>query len=95
MTDSLDEALRGCDAVMLHAESLAQAFFDLKTGVAGEMLQKFSNYRMKLAIIGDFTVYKSRSLRDFIRESNGGKTVFFVDSVERALAKLSAAAEIP
>ena len=33
---------------------------------------------MKLAIIGDFSGYTSKPLRDFIYESNNGNQVFFV-----------------
>ena len=54
------------------------------------MLQKFSNYRTRFAIIGDFTNVQSRSLQDFIRESNDGRTVCFVGSLEEALLRLSA-----
>lgn len=79
----------GCSGMILYAESVGEAFFDLKTGIAGEMLQKFSNYKMRLAIIGDFEKVQSRSLQDFIRESNAGKTVCFVNSLEQAV-KLSA-----
>ena len=53
-------------SMILHAINLPSEFFDLKSGFAGEILQKFSNYRMKLAIIGDFSEIKSKSLRDFI-----------------------------
>jgi pimeloyl-ACP methyl ester carboxylesterase len=75
----------GCIGLAIHAESLGAAFFDLKTGIAGEMLQKFSNYRTRLAIVGDFENVQSRSLRDFIRESNRGSTVRFTGSLESAL----------
>ncbi|MFZ2340826.1 MAG: DUF4180 domain-containing protein [Bacteroidales bacterium] len=64
-------------------------FFDLKTKIAGDILQKFSNYRMKLAIIGDFSAIKSKSLRDFIRESNNAGTINFVGSMEEAMVKLN------
>jgi pimeloyl-ACP methyl ester carboxylesterase len=79
----------GAGALAAYAESLGEEFFDLKTGVAGEMLQKFSNYRMRFAIIGDFSNVQSRSLRDFIRESNGGSTVCFVGSLDDALSRLA------
>ena len=85
----------GCSSMTVYAESLGEGFFDLKTGIAGELLQKFSNYRMRVAIIGDFSKYESRSLQDFIRESNKGKTVCFVDSLERALEKLAGETKIP
>ena len=79
----------GCSSMATYAESLGATFFDLKTKIAGEMLQKFSNYRMRLAIIGDFSNVSSRSLNDFIWESNNGDTVCFVDSLERALDRLT------
>ena len=71
-----------CASLIIYKESLNDDFFDLKTGFAGEVLQKFSNYKMKLAIIGDFSLYRSRSLNDFINESNRGNTIFFVSSLE-------------
>jgi hypothetical protein len=74
--------------MIIHKESLPQEFFDLKSGIAGEILQKFSNYRMKLAIVGDFSEIKSKSLRDFIRESNERKIISFVSSVREALSIL-------
>jgi hypothetical protein len=74
--------------MILHAINLPSEFFDLKSGFAGEILQKFSNYRMKLAIIGDFSEIKSKSLRDFIRESNNRRTISFVSSIEEALSIL-------
>ncbi|MEZ4991188.1 MAG: DUF4180 domain-containing protein [Saprospiraceae bacterium] len=80
---------QGFDRLVLHAENITPEFFDLKTKIAGEILQKFSNYRVRLSIVGDFTVYTSRSLKDFIHESNKGKLVNFVDSLEEALERLS------
>jgi len=76
-------------AIILHQESLNSDFFDLKTGLAGEILQKFSNYRLKLTIIGDFSEYKSKSLNDFIRESNRTGIISFVSSLDEALSKLN------
>lgn len=75
--------------MLIHSESLPEGFTDLKTGLAGEILQKFSNYRMKLAIIGDFTSTKSKSLNDFIRESNRTGRIIFVGNVEEAIGKLT------
>lgn len=61
----------------------------LKTRLAGEILQKFVNYNIKVAIIGDFTIYTSKSLRDFMYESNKGKDIFFSPSVNDAIEILS------
>ena len=74
--------------MIIHAKSLPAEFFELKSGVAGEILQKFSNYRMKLAIVGHFSEIKSKSLRDFIRESNNRKIISFVSTLNEALSIL-------
>lgn len=80
-----------CQRVALPKECFLDDFFRLSTGVAGEVLQKFSNYRFKLAVIGDFSGYTSKPLRDFIGECNRGNCVFFVGSEAEAIARLSAA----
>ena len=64
-----------------------QDVLDLK--LAGEILQKFSNYRIRLVIVGDWSKYTSRSLKAFICESNRGKTVNFSSSPTEALKLLS------
>jgi len=81
----VEAGYNGCEKLILHRQSLNDSFFDLKTRVAGEILQKFSNYRMKLAIIGDFSGINSKSLRDFIRECNTRGIITFVDSFEKAV----------
>jgi hypothetical protein len=77
-------AVNGCSRVIIHRESFSQEFFDLRTGVAGAILQKISNYRMRLAIVGDFSDLKSKSWKDFIRESNRGRLVSFLPGTEAA-----------
>ena len=64
-----DAGWRGAEGLMLNAENFTPSFFDLKTGIAGDILQKFSTYNMRLAIIGDFSAVKSKSLNDFIFEN--------------------------
>lgn len=86
----VDAGYNDCNALIIHAVSLPAGFFNLSTGIAGEILQKFSNYRMRLAIVGDFSDLPGKSLRDFIRESNRGKTINFLGTVDEALAVLSA-----
>lgn len=78
----------GCSAMILRKEQLAEDFFRLSSGIAGEVLQKFVNYQMRLAIVGDFSHYTSKPLRDFIYESNNGTQVGFQPTVEAALAWL-------
>ena len=78
----------GSSTMIIQDRSLHPDFFDLKTRVAGEILQKFSNYRMRLAIVGDFSGFKSKSLQYFIRESNRMGTIYFVGTIDEALSKL-------
>jgi hypothetical protein len=74
--------------VILQEKNINADFFDLRTGIAGEILQKFSNYRVQLAIVGDFSKYSSKSMRDFILESNKLGQINFVNSIEEAKEKL-------
>ncbi len=77
--------------IAINKEAVIEDFFILSSGLAGEILQKFVTYQVKLAIYGDFSQYTSKPLRDFIYESNKGRDVFFVDSRDSALQKLSSA----
>ncbi|HZG79514.1 MAG TPA: DUF4180 domain-containing protein [Brevibacillus sp.] len=79
----------GCDRIIMNKSLISERFFDLKTRLAGEILQKFTNYRVKVAIVGDFSVYSSQSLKDFIYESNNGNAIFFLPTEQQAVEKLS------
>lgn len=84
-----DVSFSGSSAVIIYSDSFSPEFYDLRSGVAGEILQKFSNYRMKLAIVGDFSHLTGKSWRDFIRESNRGSALSFVSSFDEAINLLS------
>lgn len=89
--DSVQDALdlmgnagyQGARKIIVKEDQLSPEFFDLKTRLAGDILQKFSTYNVPLAIVGEFTKYQSDSLRDFIRESNRNRRILFVDSIEK------------
>ena len=81
----------GSSRLVVPKEALSEEFFALRTGVAGEMLQKIINYHGKIAIYGDFSGYQSKPLRDFIYESNRGKDVFFVPTRQEAIKRLTEA----
>jgi len=74
--------------INLHKDQITDAFYDIKTGLAGEILQKFSTSNLQLAIIGDFSQITSKSLNDFIRESNRYGRINFVSTLEEAKEKL-------
>ena len=68
--------------IILHKENIIPEFFDLKTKIAGDILQKASNYRIRIGIVGDYKNIKSKSLRDFIYESNKTKEILFKENIE-------------
>lgn len=76
---------QGFNKIIIYEKNITPDFFDLKTKIAGEILQKFSQYQMRLAIVGDFLKFKSKSLTDFIYESNKGKQINFVNSLSDAI----------
>lgn len=79
---------QGFERIIIYEKNITQEFFELKNGLAGEILQKFSNYRIRLIIVGDFD-YKGQSIKDFIYESNKGKQVNFLPTITDALSKFS------
>ena len=79
---------QGARNIILEEGNLDPVFFDLKTGMAGEVLQKYSNYHMKLAIVGEFGKFCSAALNAFIIECNRGNSVFFVPDFDAAVKKM-------
>ena len=79
----------GASSVIVYEKNLTPAFFDLKTKIAGEILQKFANYQFKLAIVGEFEKYQSNALNAFVIECNRGNHIYFVEDRKTALKKLS------
>ena len=76
---------QGFDTVIINKDKLTPSFFELKNKMAGEILQKFSTYGIRIIIIGDFKNIESESLKSFILESNKGRNVNFVSSLNEAL----------
>lgn len=79
----------GTKNIVMDKRLIAEDFFILSTGLAGEILQKYTNYGGRIAIYGDFSRYTSKPLKDFIYESNQGKDVFFVATEEEAVERLT------
>lgn len=75
--------------IVIDKKLIAEEFFILSSGLAGEILQRFVNYDGRIAVFGDYSHYTSKPLHDFIRESNRGKDVFFVSTEEEAIDKLT------
>ncbi len=79
----------GAVKIVIDKKAVCDEFFILSTGMAGEILQKFINYHVKIAIYGDYSHYTSKPLKDFIYESNNGSDFFFVETKEEAIQKLT------
>lgn len=79
----------GTKNIVISKKLVLEDFFVLSTGLAGEILQKLINYGARIAIVGDYTRYTSKPLKDFMYESNKGKDVFFVATEEEAVALLT------
>ena len=82
------ERAHGCRDVAVYKEMFEENFFDLSSGFAVETAQKLNDSDFRFAIIGDFSGYTSKSLKDFMYESNKGKHLFFVADEDEALKKL-------
>jgi hypothetical protein len=84
----------GAHLVAIPLERLGPDFLRLSTGVAGQVLQKLVNYRFQVAVLGDVSaaVAASDPLRDFVRESNRGQTVWFAPDLAALEARLSSSA---
>ena len=92
--DLIGEAF-GADTewILIPSGRLSEGFYDLKTGLAGEFLQKLTNYRLKVAIVGDLETRLSRSeaLSAFVRESNAGRAVWFLPGADALFERLRSA----
>ncbi|WP_068875631.1 MULTISPECIES: DUF4180 domain-containing protein [unclassified Phenylobacterium] len=90
-TDIIGEAL-GVDAkvIAIPVERLGEEFLRLRTRIAGEVIQKFVNYGFQVAFVGDVStaIAESAALRDFVRESNRGRHVWFVADFAELESKL-------
>ncbi|RKI86841.1 DUF4180 domain-containing protein [Parablautia intestinalis] len=79
----------GTTNIVISKSAVDEEFFILSSGMAGEILQKFINYHVRIAIYGDYSHYTSKPLKDFIFESNNGNDFFFVATKEEAIKKLT------
>lgn len=77
------------DKIILNLKNIGVDFFDLSNGIAGAVLQTSSNFRLRLVFVGQPAMFEKQSLIDFIRESNRGRQINFLPTVEAALEALS------
>lgn len=79
----------GSKDIVIPKQLIAEDFFVLSTGLAGEVLQKYVNYGGRMAIYGDYSHYTSKPLKDFMYESNKGRDFFFISTRDEAVAALA------
>ena len=89
--DLIGAAFSGAEVVAVPAARFDDAFFNLRTGLAGEIMQKFVNYHLRLVIIGNLSGHLegSAALRALVHESNRGRHVWFVDDLDELGARLA------
>jgi hypothetical protein len=82
--DLIGAAFSRADVVAVPAHRFDDRFFTLRTGLAGEIMQKFVNYRTRLAVVGDISAHvaASTALRDLVYESNKGNHIWFVADLD-------------
>jgi hypothetical protein len=88
--DLIGSALFDAEIVAAPVSRLDEKFFSLGTRIAGEIMQKFVNHRMRLAIIGDISrqMEASAALRALVHESNAASHIWFLPDVEALDARL-------
>ncbi|MFJ6614759.1 DUF4180 domain-containing protein [Streptomyces sp. NPDC091289] len=93
--DALDQligaAFQGAEIVAVPSTRLDDRFFDLSTGFAGEVLQKFANYRLRLVVVGDIGRHlaASSALPDLVREANRGRDIWFLPDLDALVDRLA------
>jgi hypothetical protein len=74
-------------AILLDSQ-LHEDFFDLSTGVAGEVVQKCVNYGIRVAVISTSVAERSTHFRQFAQESTRHGRFVFARSMDEALARI-------
>ena len=92
-TDLIGEAMGvGADWLSIPIARLSDDFLKLSTGLAGAILQKAVNYRINVAVVGDISakMAASKPLNEFVGESNRGRHIWFVVSLDALRVRLAA-----
>ncbi|XVV07451.1 DUF4180 domain-containing protein [Actinosynnema sp. CA-248983] len=90
--DIIGAVFLGARVAAVPAHRLGEKFFTLGTRFAGDVMQKFVNYRMVLAVVGDISEHlaASSALRALVAESNEADHVWFVPDLDALDARLAA-----
>lgn len=75
--------------VMLYEDNLSPDFFRLKSGVAGDILQKLVNYHIKTALVMDTARIGEGRFKEMMLEANQGSHFRVFDNKMHAAAWLA------
>ncbi|GLR69580.1 DUF4180 domain-containing protein [Agaribacter marinus] len=85
---SVDEVLgiifSGLPACIVQEEDLPDGFFNLENGIAGEVFQKFVNYKFRAGFIIPLTHSHGERVKELVRDHSNHPFVRFFGSVEDA-----------
>lgn len=78
------------DIAAIPVQRFPEDFFRLETTVAGAITQKFVNYGLRVAVVGDISQHlaKSSALASYVHESNRGRHVWFVKDRDELAERL-------
>jgi hypothetical protein len=87
----VDASAANASTVAVPCARLDPGFFELRTGAAGEIVQKFATYRMRLAIIGPLPpeARSSNAFVAFVREANRGSQTWFMETMDELQERLA------
>lgn len=71
--------------LLLYQSNLNPDFFDLSSGLAGEVLQKLVTYQVKTAFVVDTSTIKSERFKELITESNNYDDYRFFENKDDAV----------
>ena len=82
----------GTHGLLVDDGVLPPAFFDLSTRVAGTLVQRLTQYEIRMAAVVPDPSIHSRPFQDFAREANAGRSWFrFFPDRDQAVAWLTSA----
>lgn len=89
VADAIGTSL-GADGLLLTEADLGPSFFDLRSGLAGEAMQKFVNYRVRVALVIPAPESHGERFVELVREHRTHPMVRIFDAEDAARAWLSA-----
>ena len=71
------------DRLLLYAGNLSESFFDLTSGFAGTILQKFANYHLKIALVISSEIVQGK-FKEYVVEANRGNQFHTFEEKDKA-----------